>query len=86
MFGASRKSFLEKLTGRRVGERLAGAIAVNLIVRPDGMRGYPSWSVDEHLRLLDDNGIEMAVLSMSSPGVHFGDDAAALLLGRADRV
>jgi 6-methylsalicylate decarboxylase len=50
--------------------------------RPDGMRGYPSWSVDEHLRVLDDNGIEMAVLSMSSPGVHFGDDAAAILLAR----
>lgn len=50
--------------------------------RPDGMRGYPSWSVDEHLRLLDDNGIDQAVLSMSSPGVHFGDDAAAAALAR----
>lgn len=50
--------------------------------QPDGMRGYPQWSVEEHLRLLDDNGIERAVLSMSSPGVHFGDDAAASALAR----
>lgn len=50
--------------------------------RPDGMRGYPSWSVDDHLRLLDDNGIDMAVLSISSPGVHFGDDDAAGVVAR----
>lgn len=50
---------------------------------PDGMRGYPAWSVDDHLRLLDDNGINVAVLSMSSPGVHFGDAVAAQALARA---
>lgn len=49
---------------------------------PDGMRGYPAWSAAEHLRLLDDNGIDTAVLSMSSPGVHFGDDTAARVLAR----
>jgi predicted TIM-barrel fold metal-dependent hydrolase len=31
---------------------------------------------------MDANGIERAVLSMSSPGVHFGDDAAATALAR----
>mgnify|MGYP003340591896 FL=1 len=51
--------------------------------QPDGMRGYPAWSVEDHLRLLDDNGIATAVLSMSSPGVHFGDDAAAAALARS---
>lgn len=51
--------------------------------QPDGMRGYPAWTVEEHLRLLDDNGIAHAVLSMSSPGVHFGDDAAAGALARS---
>jgi predicted TIM-barrel fold metal-dependent hydrolase len=51
--------------------------------QPDGMRGYPSWSVEDHLRLLDDNGIDLAVLSMSSPGVHFGDDDQARALARA---
>ncbi len=49
---------------------------------PDGMGGWPSWSVQAHLDLMDHNGIETAMLSMSSPGVHFGDDKAARLLAR----
>ena len=49
---------------------------------PDGMGGWPSWSVQAHLDLMDRNGIETAMLSMSSPGVHFGDDKAARLLAR----
>ncbi|WP_326660112.1 amidohydrolase family protein [Streptomyces canus] len=49
---------------------------------PDGMGGWPSWSVEAHLDLMDRNGIDTAMLSMSSPGVHFGDDKAARLLAR----
>jgi len=49
---------------------------------PDGMPGWPDWSVDDHLRLMDERGIDQAVLSISSPGVHFGDDAAAAGLAR----
>ncbi|WP_329264905.1 amidohydrolase family protein [Streptomyces pseudovenezuelae] len=49
---------------------------------PDGMAGWPSWSVRDHLDLMDRNGIETAMLSLSSPGVHFGDDKAARLLAR----
>lgn len=49
---------------------------------PDGMGGWPTWSVRAHLDLMDRNGIETAMLSMSSPGVHFGDDKAARLLAR----
>ncbi|MFF0157140.1 amidohydrolase family protein [Streptomyces sp. NPDC005263] len=49
---------------------------------PDGMGGWPTWSVQAHLDLMDRNGIEKAMLSMSSPGVHFGDDKAARLLAR----
>jgi 6-methylsalicylate decarboxylase len=44
---------------------------------PDGMGRWPEWSVDAHLELMDRHGIETAVLSISSPGVHFGDDHAA---------
>lgn len=44
---------------------------------PDGMPGWPSWSVDEHLALMDDAGIDTAILSISSPGTHFGNDRAA---------
>ncbi|MFJ8777853.1 amidohydrolase family protein [Streptomyces sp. NPDC102476] len=49
---------------------------------PDGMAGWPPWSVTAHLDLMDRNGIETAMLSMSSPGVHFGDNKAARLLAR----
>ncbi|WP_430380020.1 amidohydrolase family protein [Streptomyces sp. B1-3] len=49
---------------------------------PDGMAGWPTWSARDHLDLMDRNGIETAMLSLSSPGVHFGDDKAARLLAR----
>jgi dihydropteroate synthase len=38
VFGASRKSFLGKLTGRLVDERLAGTIAANIIAQERGAR------------------------------------------------
>ena len=40
VFGASRKSFLEKLTGRHVDERLAGTIAANIIAYERGARVF----------------------------------------------
>jgi predicted TIM-barrel fold metal-dependent hydrolase len=49
---------------------------------PDGMPGWPSWSVAEHLALMDDAGIGTSILSISSPGTHFGDDAQARALTR----
>ncbi|MFK0159474.1 amidohydrolase family protein [Streptomyces sp. NPDC090499] len=49
---------------------------------PDGMGGWPTWSAQAHLALMDRNGIETSMLSMSSPGVHFGDDKAARSLAR----
>jgi 6-methylsalicylate decarboxylase len=52
------------------------------ITQPDGMPMWPSWSVDDHLQLMDDTRVARAILSISSPGVHFGDDTAAAELGR----
>jgi dihydropteroate synthase len=40
VFGASRKSFLGKLTGRQVDERLAGTIAANIIAYARGARVF----------------------------------------------
>ena len=50
--------------------------------RPDGMPGWPTWSVESQLALMSEAGIQKAMLSISSPGVHWGDDAAARLLAR----
>jgi len=43
---------------------------------------FPRWSVEAALCLMDRHGIEAAVTSISSPGVHFGDAAAARDLAR----
>jgi len=47
-----------------------------------GGRELPEWSPELSLGVMDRHGIAMAVLSVSAPGVHFGDDAAARVLAR----
>jgi predicted TIM-barrel fold metal-dependent hydrolase len=42
----------------------------------------PRWSLDGAIAYLDEAGIDIAVPSISTPGVHFGDDAAARTLAR----
>ncbi|MGY0499259.1 amidohydrolase family protein [Nocardia sp. FBN12] len=49
---------------------------------PDGMPGWPGWDVDAHLELMESSGIATSMLSVSSPGTHFGDDRAARELSR----
>jgi predicted TIM-barrel fold metal-dependent hydrolase len=50
--------------------------------KPSGMPGIPKWSVDDALGMMDRLQIASAVLSISAPGLHFGDDAAARELAR----
>ena len=42
----------------------------------------PPWSVADTLAFLDEAGIDVAMTSISTPGVHLGDDAAARALAR----
>ena len=49
---------------------------------PDGMPGLPPWDIGAGLAMMDGLNIRTAMLSISSPGVHFGDDAAARKLAR----
>jgi predicted TIM-barrel fold metal-dependent hydrolase len=51
-------------------------------VRPEGMPRWATWSAADHLALMDRVGVRTAVLSISAPGTHFGDDAAARRLTR----
>lgn len=44
--------------------------------------GTPAWSLDAQLALMDANGIAASLLSVSQPGVHFGDEKAARALAR----
>jgi predicted TIM-barrel fold metal-dependent hydrolase len=50
--------------------------------QPDGFPALPVWDAVEHVAMLDRGGIDVALLSISSPGVHFGDDDAARALAR----
>jgi predicted TIM-barrel fold metal-dependent hydrolase len=42
----------------------------------------PPWSVEDAVAFLDEAGIDVAITSISTPGVHMGDDAAARALAR----
>jgi predicted TIM-barrel fold metal-dependent hydrolase len=46
-----------------------------------GIRPAP-WSKESTLSYMDDAGIDVAITSISTPGVHMGDDAAACDLAR----
>jgi len=59
---------------------MAAAIAAGYR-QPDGM-SWPAWDAGQNLRLMDQWGVGTAVLSVSSPGTHFGDDASGRALSR----
>jgi len=51
--------------------------------RPDGRPSIPAWSETAALAAMDALDVRTSILSIASPGVHFGDDAAARRLARA---
>jgi predicted TIM-barrel fold metal-dependent hydrolase len=79
---ASRDTALIDVHAHFLTDRYVAAAQGAGIIQPDGMPAWPSWSVADHLELMEHNRIAKAVLSISSPGVHFGDDAAAATLAR----
>src|SRR5262245_18864357 len=42
----------------------------------------PDWTVEAALALMDARAVETAILSVSTPGVHLGDDAEARAVAR----
>lgn len=47
------------------------------IDQPDGFPRVPTWSAEDHVAMMDRVGIAASVLSVSSPGVQFGDGDSA---------
>lgn len=62
-------------------EYVAAAVAAGHS-NPDGMPRWPTWNTEQHLRLMDDWDVGTAILSISSPGTHFGEDETARALTR----
>lgn len=58
------------------------ALLVAGLWQADGIAQPPAWDVGAALQAMDRLSIEAAILSISSPGVHFGDDRAAQDLAR----
>jgi len=61
----------------------AEACAAGGETSPDGVPHMPDWSKEAALELMDTVGVRIAFLSISSPGVYFGDPAAARSLARS---
>lgn len=59
-------------------EYVAAARAAGM-ERPDGMPGWPEWTLPGQIADMDARGIERALLSISSPGVAFAGERAAEL-------
>jgi predicted TIM-barrel fold metal-dependent hydrolase len=59
------------------------ALADAGVSAPDGLPRLPAWSVAAVLELMDRIGVAASLLGISSPGIQFGDSAAATRLARA---
>jgi len=64
-------------------ERYRAALVEAGHQKPSGMPGIPPWSASDALRVMDRLRIASAVLSISAPGIHFGDNGKARTLARS---
>jgi predicted TIM-barrel fold metal-dependent hydrolase len=55
----------------------------DVIGRPAPNASAPTWDIDTSLRFMDESGISSAVVSVSAPGVWFGDARLARRLARS---
>jgi 6-methylsalicylate decarboxylase len=51
--------------------------------KEDGFPMPTKYSVEDNLKMMDEAGIDMSILSLSTPHPHFGDDAEACDLNRS---
>lgn len=58
------------------------ALAAGGHSQPDGFPHVPAWSADEHVAVMDRLGIQVSLLSISSPGVHLGSGVSTVDLAR----
>ena len=65
-----------------IPEPYRDALAAAGEVHPDGIPGLPEWNEALAIAAMDQLGVRLAILSISSPGVHFGDAAEAVALAR----
>ena len=63
------------------GYRETAIAALNGV--PDGMPRMPDWDPDSAISMMDRQAIATAILSLSSPGVHFGNNDSARALARS---
>lgn len=63
-------------------EKYRSALVAAGHAKPSGMPGIPAWSVEQALSTMDRLSTDTAILSISAPGLHFGDDGAARDLAR----
>jgi predicted TIM-barrel fold metal-dependent hydrolase len=80
--GAMASDTLIDVHAHYLTDRYVEAAKTAGVVHPDGMPAWPSWTVEDHLGLMEQTRTARAILSISSPGVHFGDDDAAAELAR----
>ena len=57
--------------------RYRDALATAGIDQPDGFPRVPLWTADDHVAMIDRLGIEVCLLSVSSPDVQFGEGVTA---------